>query len=233
MSVVESYLGAYWGDRKEGPVECATRIRSCLAALADTHPLFRQWYIDEESCRREADSPVSLEIGKLTSLVERGQVRDDASGESIHALGYTVVLWNGASLSTAMSCRIGAYPSVPGLMNNFVLRLPSDEGDARGIYQRETAGKMLSAVVASMQPDWATLGSYDLAMVQSVNHREPILGWLTYLAEWRFARRPDGFRVQPFDGGFLYVAADSFEETDGAMVQAARRELEGSLGPTP
>jgi hypothetical protein len=107
-------------------------------------------------------------------------------------------------------------------------------GDRETLFELGVAERIMGAVVASWDPDWATWTTTDLRDRQEERDGflETNVGWLTYLSGPRakFARIPE---VRPMGAGVLVVATDRAEDVDTERVVGLRRTLRGALWPTP
>jgi Immunity protein 52 len=88
-----SYIGAYWGDRRETAFECGERLSRCLLGLGAVDPLLAAWFL-KGATRSTATVPIALGADDLASLFDRGRNRRDSDGEVIEELGFRVGLWN-------------------------------------------------------------------------------------------------------------------------------------------
>lgn len=114
------YVGAYWGSRREGLEECASRLQIGLAALAQVSPLLARW----KPKGRTRMGPVSgdeVVASQLVDVLGRGVNRRDADGSVIEELGWSWSAWNGLSRSpAAVSVQCGATTFSVGVLNSFV-----------------------------------------------------------------------------------------------------------------
>jgi hypothetical protein len=231
------YLGAYWGPRGESVSACAERLTTCLLRIGSLAPLAATWYRKAGRRKDAMGSPVSVESSALRELLLAGVNRRDFGGDVINELGFSVSLWNGDSRApVGFSVTCGAAPSTPGVMNSFVLNLPSPEAGGAQFYEPSTARALVMAVVAAWEPDWATFASHRLREAVDPAPRQPVTGWITYLSAR--GRRPVPSRlgavVEQLDDGALVVSAASVDEIDTNELRglAATLEKAGTLTPT-
>jgi hypothetical protein len=228
------YLGTYWGARRESVEVCAERLAGCLARLAQCSVVLAGW---STKPGRGADVAVDgADLDALRDLLLGGVNRRDADGSAIEELGFSLGLWNGdRDTPIGMSVTCGGWTTTQGVMNSFVLDLPAP-GEAAQLYDLETALCVMRGVVASWDPDWATLTSYELADALDARPREPSVGWITFLGAERPV--PGGAlagRREDLSGGTLLVSADRVADAELSAVRALAGALHsaGSLVPTP
>lgn len=230
------YLGAYWGPRAESAASCAERLAVCLQRLERCSPLLGGWY--ERADRRSEAAPRSVNTSpsSLSLLLSEGVNRRDADGEAMTHLGFSAGLWNRQSrAAVGLSVHCGASTASPGVMNSFVLDLPTPD-EASQLFELGTARRMVEAVASAWEPDWATFTSYELHDAVDPAPRQPVPGWITYLSGARPAPADAAFAtVEHSDVGALVVAADSLDALSPNRLQRLADDLEkaGSLEPTP
>ena len=212
MGMDASWLGAYWGDRRESAAVCAERLARCLAGLAGVNPLLSVWYRTARR-RSAADVKIDTEAGALAEmlLADRTSSAGDR-GWAVEKLGFTISLWNGADPQIGMMGLFGAYPEVSDVMNSFSLGLPPLD-EIPDFRDTSIARRILKIMVDAWEPSWATWSSYELHDLQEPAARQPVVGVLTYLTEVgdsldSVAHLPD---VEPYrDGVFL-----GFDDAEG------------------
>jgi hypothetical protein len=229
------YLGAYWGARQEPVDVCAQRLADCLVRLEQCDAALAGWSTKQH---RRGDSVQfdGADLDVLRGLLVAGTNHRDADGSSIDELGFSVGLWNGdGERPIGLSITCGAWTTTAGVMNSVVLDLPPwSRTRHERLFEIDTARCVISAVVESWRPNWATLTSYELADALDAPPRVPSVGWFTFLAEGRpipdtlpLARRED------VSGGVLLISADRVEDADVRRISSLADALRkaGSLIP--
>jgi hypothetical protein len=230
------YLGAYWGARRETVEECAERLADCLESMKRCSSLMGAWATKPGRGVHPVTVCGADDVGALRDLLRAGTNQRDADGSAIAELGFSLALWNGnREMPIGLSVTCGAWTTAPGVMNSFVIDLPTPAAGAE-LYDIETALALMRATVAAWQPDWATLTSYELADALDAPPRVPTLGWITFLGDPRPvpARALSG-RSEKVPGGALLVSADQVQQADATKMMRLRDELQsaGSLTPIP
>lgn len=218
-----SYIGAYWGDRRETAFECGERLSRCLLGLGAVDPLLAAWFL-KGSRRSTATVPIALGADDLARLFDRGRNRRDSDGEVIEELGFRVGLWNNRRPALGLSAHCGSYANQSGLLNSFVLSVPAPDSGAEVLYQVDPASAIFEIIVESWEPHWATWSTHEWREAQSPARREPVIGWKTYLANWGIESLSFGVG-KPLADGVLIESASQFSEVDGSFVVSARRKL--------
>lgn len=216
------YIGTYWGDRQESAAEGGTRLAACLGALAGIEPLLGAWFRTGMT-RATANIPVSRDVSALTDLLYEGRKRGDLDNGVIEDLGFSVGLWNGAPAEVGLSAHVGSYANHPGILNNFLLRLPKPDETSAHLYRPDVGVEIIEAIVEAWQPDWATWSSPPLRGSQKPS-REPEIGWLTYLRDTELGNEFADLSQQ-ISGGVLLKLAPSFSETTPEQVADLHQRL--------
>lgn len=218
-----SYIGAYWGSRPESASQCGERLARCIAALANIDPALGAWF-ERGASKASAKTPVELAAPALGELLAKGRNRRDFGGEAIEQLGFSVGLWNRARPVVGLSGTVGAHPTVPGILNSFVLELPALDEESAGLYVPGAAVTLIQAVVEAWDPDWATWTTHGLRNSQESAPREPVIGWLTYLRNVGVEAMP--VASESLGDGVLICAGRDFAAVDEAAVGAVRQHLQ-------
>lgn len=229
-----SYIGAYWGSRPESALEGAERLAKCMASLAGIDDALSSWFT-KGSSRASARTPVASDPSSLMALLERGRNRADVGGAVIVELGFSVNLWNRSRPEIGLSGLVGAYPSVPGILNNLVLSFPpSEQSDAASLYKQATGEAVMEAIVDAWEPEWATWTTHGIREAQAAAPREPVIGWFTYLRGVPVPETSVSV-VRPLGHGVLIRSAPEFSAVDESTVLALRQQLDGqrALQPIP
>jgi hypothetical protein len=227
------YLGAYWGNRRESALQCGERLARCVARLGGVDAVLGGWFRRARS-KAAARTPVDLDPESLGGLFAQGRDRRDVDGEVIEELGFSVGLWNRATPAVGLSATAGAYPSFPGVVNSFLLEFPPPEGEALRLYEPGAAQAIFDAVVEAWEPAWATWTSNSLRDAQDAAPREPVVGWLTYLATPVSADIP-GVTSRPLQGGsVLQIGKDVTDVAESTVLDARHRlKKTAALSPIP
>lgn len=226
MSMETSYLGAYWGSRRESAAQCSERLVTCLARLAELDPALGNWFRRGVS-KAAATAPVGTDRESLSSLLAGGRNRKDFTHEAIEELGFSFALWNGASPFVALSGVVGAFPSFEGVLNNVVLDFPPPEADALHLFEPPVAELIFETVVAAWEPTWTTWTTPTLRGMQGSAPREPVIGWMTYLAGQPVVKAP-GAAVRAFEGGILVKCSERVLDVGDQGVLSLRRHLKSA-----
>ncbi|VVE72749.1 hypothetical protein PCA31118_04300 [Pandoraea captiosa] len=153
-----SFLGAYWGPRKESARECARRASTFLEDLSTLSDDFIEWRLPGRSRTEAGRSPrLTSDLHHLETLFLKGVNRRDVGGESIDELGFRISVWNGAGddHAASLTMRCGLYSEVPGVNNAVSLTIPS-EFDLDSVAK---VRRLLVSVIRAWQPDWAVVAS--------------------------------------------------------------------------
>ncbi len=228
-----SYIGAFWGDRRESAVDCGARLARCVSALGNVDPVLGSWF-RTAATKAAANIPIPLDPVGATELLARGRNRGDADGKVIEELGFSFSAWNRAHPSVGMDGAVGAYPNVSGLLNRFFLSISAPEDGAAALYVPGAAVAILQAIVKAWEPAWATWATSDLNEAQSRSSREPVIGWQTYLRGAPVPVIPRG-TARTFRDGVLIQATPEFVDTDNETVVAIHQSLRqsGLIQPIP
>lgn len=228
-----SYIGAYWGSRREAAQQCGERLARCIAALAGVDPVLGSWF-RRGARKAAARTPVDVDAMALGELLEHGRNRRDFGGEILEELGFTVGLWNRARPAVGLSATVGTYSTSPGILNSFVLELPPLADGSSCLYQPKAAGVIFEAIVQAWNPEWATWTTHGWREAQAAAPREPVVGWLTYLHGSALQHTPHA-ALRPVDGGVLIQATPEFNDADEVAILAVREDLvqSAALHPIP
>jgi hypothetical protein len=181
------------------------------------------------------NSPVALDKEFLTELMLRGRQYGDVGHQLMERLGFSVAMWNGKEPGVSLRVRVGAFGTGPSSVNNTViLSIGRRVGGPEELFELGVPEKVMGAVVASWNPDWATWNNRQVRDSQEV---EALglgvqIGWLTYLSAPR-AKLANIPEAQPMGTGVLVRASDSARNFDTERVIALHRTLGGALWPTP
>lgn len=148
--MVSSYIGAYWGPRTESVDQCAERVSRFLLALADVDPALIGWRDQGDSEIAALSNPVvSPDPAAIVDRLEADRQRD-SNGQVLDEFGYLTSWWNAqGDAPVILTLSIGkTHPTVP---NSVVVQLP-EPASARNIYSLVNAGKIVSAVINSFDP---------------------------------------------------------------------------------
>jgi hypothetical protein len=210
------YIGCYWMDRKEDADACATRMLACLKGLAGCDAVFEDVFA---TAKRKPPYRISLEIGAIKPVLERGRNREDLPPfRVIEKLGFSGSFasdWKTArNEEWVLRFFCGAYPNTPHLMNSCILRLPSEGEAVSRLLQSGTMVSMMRVLISAWDPDWAVVQSDEFRDLIAPNVRVPgrvLAGWMTYFAP-RVGRLPDGVpvhsRIEIPDRGTLLILTE-------------------------
>ena len=195
--MAKSHVTASWGRRAESVDEAADRIARLLAALGEIDPALTRWRNLDKSKRQSSAQPV---VGTAhADLVQRllgGRHRGDFDHEAIDDLGYSVHWWNGGAPDDRGAAKLMAHAAAGSLGNSVVLNLPELKA-APSLYARDTAHRVLHALVRIFEPDAVVWSSAALLSKQKEPDRrsadgaaltlgrlvgEPA-GWANYLSD--------------------------------------------------
>lgn len=228
------YLGAYWGSRQESSEHCAERLATCLVRLGEIDRSLAVWFRRGAS-KAAAKIPIDLDALSLNRLLSQGVNRRDVGGEVIEDLGFSFGLWNRNRPTVGLGGTVGAHPSFGGVLNGIVLDIPPPDDDAAArLFVPAVATAIFDAVVEAWMPDWATWTSHPLRKVQGAAPREPVIGWMTYVASPLTVQLPNARRRSLLNGMVIELTGQigGLSEAD---VLAARSSLvdAGALVPIP
>lgn len=228
------YVGAYWGPRRESAADCAVRLSGFMALLANVHPLLSSWYKTGWSRQAALAHRIDPSVETLQELLLAGQNRGDDEERTVIAdLGFSVGLWNGQEPEVGLTAHCGSWTAVPGLTpNSVVLDLPGAQGTGLALYDRETALRLIHAIVTTWQPSWCTYTSHQLRRAQGRNPDEVAVGWATYVANYDGARThtlPAGVTAEPLEGGLLMTVDGDATSLSESSVIAVRSALGSAL----
>jgi len=173
---------------------------------------------------------VAIEVNALASLLRGGRNRRASESSVISDLGYLTGLWNGDfDQSVGLSITCGSWS--PRLLNAIVLNLPNPAGRAVVLVEPATAKALVQVMVDAWDPDWAMLGTNTLRSAQHPQPRQPVVGWLTYLAgdRPRPDALPDGVTMEPMGrGGVLVALTPRFEDATPALARETAETLDAA-----
>lgn len=230
-----SYVGAYWGARKESAAEGAERLAACLNSFAHVDTLLGSWRHLGRS-KATARTPVVPDPQALEQLLMEGRNRRDDDRSVIEELGFRIGMWNGQKPAVGLSAGIGLHAASHALTNSFVLNLPGVVGDGASLYVSDVARRIIEAIVESWDPDWATWCTDSLREAQDAPARTPVVGWMTYLSDSRLTSQwAATLGAVPLHEGWLVPAGDNALSVNEETVVKLRRTLEaaGALTPMP
>ncbi len=228
-----TYLGAYWGGRRESAREAGERLAGCVAVLLQADPVLGRWF-RLGSSKAAAAAPVGVDAASLEELFDKGRSHRDSDGLVIEDLGFSLGLWNRARPAVSLGAHVGAHPIAQGIVNSFVLQFPPPDEDAAHLYQHDVAGMIFRAVVDAWAPDNATWTTHRLRDSQSPAPGEPIVGWQTYLRD----PAPSMTLLsmgEPTPAGVIIWAAAEFTDVEVESVLEIRERLRrtSALRPIP
>jgi hypothetical protein len=229
------YVGAYWGNRRESAADCAARLLEFLTSLGSASGELSRWFLKGWSRKQALNSPVPLSGEFLTELMLKGRHYTDASHQLTEDLGFSAAMWNGKEPGVSLRVGVGVFATGPGSSGNTVIMdIGRRVGDREALFDLGVAKRVMSAVAASWDPDWASWTTTDLRRSQREQQEslETNVGWLTYLSTPR-AKLVDIPEAQPMGTGVLVVAADKAEDVDTRRVIGLHRTLRGALWPSP
>jgi Immunity protein 52 len=226
------YAGAYWGARREDAESCTQRLDEFLGALARVHPLLGEWFEPGARLAIARERPVPRTPQALQALLLAGRNRDDTHHAVIENLGFSASMWNGQEPQVGLRVGCGCYSRWVG--NAVVLDLPPAEGRGRAVYRPGAALRIMTALVACWQPEWATLTSDELRRAQQIPPHGPVVGWLTYLARPRqvdAGRLPDGVVAEEMADGTLITIRSDVTQVSATLITTVREALSPALLP--
>lgn len=228
-----SYIGAYWGSRRESALQCGERLADCILRLGEIDKVLGSWFRRGAS-KAAAKVPVVPDGKSLCQLLAKGVNRRDVDSEVVEELGFSVGLWNRASPTVGLSGTVGAYPSFQGVLNSFVLDFPPPEADALRLYEPSVAEAIFDAIIEIWEPEWATWTAPSLRNIQNAAPREPVIGWLTYLDTPDVADLP-GATTRALLSGTVIKTQQDVNGVDEAVVLDTRARLakNEALRPIP
>lgn len=218
-----TFLGAYWGPRRESAEQCADRLLRCITSLAEISPLLSTWK-QKTRTKREAMLAATIDLDDLVRQVGAGVNRRDSDRSIIEELGYSWAAWNGnmkSAVSLSVSC--GSWSEVLKSPNSLVLNLPEPScPDADTIYGN--AEQILGSVVEAWEPDRALISSHRLREeVESISPNAGMtVGWKTYLGP---SLNPKSELGENFGQGRLVKAAENWAEVESADVIRVAKQL--------
>lgn len=221
------YLGAYWGRRRESSLRCGERLAGCVARLGEIDEALARWF-RRASSKAAAKTPVNLDPESLGRLLAQGRNRRDLDKEVIEELGFSVGLWNRAKPVVGLSATVGAHPSFPGVLNSLVLDFPPPESEALRLYEPSVAEAIFDAVIEAWEPAWATWTSHSLRGAQDSEAREPVVGWMTYMAAPVRADVPDVTSRSLLGGRAFRIGNDVTDAGEPTVLEVRHRLKEAA-----
>ena len=229
----------FWGARRESAEQCARRWLVFLERLAalDDQQLLRGWLDTPDGPPEELQGvriePLPLTLPELTRLVEQGAL-DDPGG---FGFGISNGEQGGRRVGFAGTC--GGYTTAEGYFANKLFLELGVEAEADVLRWARLAEEIVVALAEEWEPDWGYLGTRTLRDQQERGHREPWVGYVTYLSAGRCQAIPAALAAKSRrtrDGGVVVSLIDK----DGGLPQP-QRVLEaaqllraaGVLTPTP
>ncbi|WP_434380453.1 Imm52 family immunity protein [Melittangium boletus] len=202
------YLGAYWGPREEGALDCARRAEAFLQTLARCDPSLSRWYFGGRGVPRGLPGhPVDLDVKALEELFLKSRIRGDASHAVIERLGFGQILWNAKKDATFLHLTCGGYSSW-GSPNSCLL-MPTRASPLRErLLTAPVVTDILTGMVTAWDPDFAMASSSEMVEQLEKGDFEVRVGWLTYLSRrlGRLPPLPAPVRIEPVgEQGWLLV----------------------------
>jgi hypothetical protein len=206
------YFGAYWGPRLSSPLDAAQRLASFLALLAGIHPSLGSWSELSDHPPGPDRDLVALDPASLTTLLTKDGY---APG-----YGYHLGLWSGdeeTSSRLSLACGASLRPT-----SNTVNVTFQGERPLALVLDSDGARSLVLAAVEVWEPDWATLGTAEWGMAQRKAPKEPVAGWITYLAGSRpKLKPPSGVKSEEIPGkGIVLIAGPKIDEVPLDRVRA-------------
>lgn len=166
------FIGAYWASRRETKERCAQRVAAFFGRI-QSRPGLGEWFTKGKSAKAAAKSPIpSNTEGVLPFLKTNNR---DTDGSAIAELGFNLNLWNGSSISLAVTC--GAFS--PAIRNSVVLNLP--ETTELGAQDIASMRSLLEVFVDVWDPDQAVVTSPQLIAAKGGGMPWQTKGWLNYV----------------------------------------------------
>lgn len=167
---------ARWEARREPRDRCAKRLAEFLSLLSSCDPALKEWRTRIDG---EAPRPLGLSTEDLRTHFTPN--RADASGTVIEELGYRIGMWTGSASKPEVGLDVlcGAFSKF--VQNECVIELAPDEVTNRLAHQ-EPLRCLLNSVACAWSPQWAAVLSESDFERLNLDTRDPVAGWLTYLA---------------------------------------------------
>jgi hypothetical protein len=175
--MISSYLGLYWGARRESLDACVARLTDFVHKLGAVDPAYERWYAKGSS--RAASTPMLLDQASLRAALANGVNRRDDTGEPIPELGFSFSGWNRSKPEVGLSMTIGAFAREAAVANFVVLSFYAAEDSP--IYSPSKALQALRVAVHAWDPVWATWTTQALQDGQDFELGSPTVGWMTYV----------------------------------------------------
>lgn len=103
---MRTFLGAYWGNRKESVRACAERLERFVTDIQASDPSFSRWFRKGRTLKG-AHSAIDMSVDEIQFLLKTNN-RDD-NGQPIQELGFGFSAWNGERCSLA--AQMGSFSS--------------------------------------------------------------------------------------------------------------------------
>jgi hypothetical protein len=190
MSNERFFLNATWFDRQEGPRSCAERMARMLKTLSAGHADLAEWF-------HGYVAPIALgfsepDITDIAEIFSRGVSRRDDNGERFPGSGYSLDTYNNLNdnaRSVTMYVASGNWKLGPrnNRQNKVFLKLPLRRAGKENLLTTPTLFPVLSAIICAWEPEYAVLGSSEIAQHfrESENGpgpRLPFGNWMVYLS---------------------------------------------------
>lgn len=173
------YAGAQWRARPESVEECTDRIVAFMPALEMINPMFGTRFDTGRSRKDALRRPIQIERSVLRENLLAGQNRTDvAPRKVIEELGFSFSPWNGQETAVGLRVHCGTYSQWVG--NNVVITLP-DLDQLEGMLDADFATRLITVMVESWDPDWATVCGQDLANSQGKPIGSVVIGFVAYV----------------------------------------------------
>jgi hypothetical protein len=224
------YVGAYWGERKESPEECARRAADFLNLLAPADPFLAHWYKPARSLKDARKHPLMPpDVPTLADLFRRGANREKG-GPVFENLGFTFWFDNGGPTRDCAALRIkcGGYSKGS---NYCVLTLPAYGPNADRVLTAAVLTHVVRSMAVAWEPDWAVATSNDHRDILSEEgDTGTFVGWVTYLSRRRgvVPPLPAPVRIEPVEnrGTLLVLTYERLTACNPAHVDLGRRVSE-------
>lgn len=172
-----TYVGAYWGDRAEGPASAAVRVTVMLDLLAPLGRGFTDWVADRDRALPAGDG--------LVAWFEKAYEIEKMKGHPKIGVHVAFLSDSGREASSlAVGLTVGSHAANPKLGNAVVMRPSSSRRD--DVLSAAPVDVVL-ALARAWEPDWVVASTSALRnmVVESLSRRGRAVkpGVVTWLAD--------------------------------------------------
>lgn len=186
------FVGAYWPQRKESRIACASRISNFAQEIAKLDSSLVYWF-KRRTSKKTAPRALPMDPNALESLLKTN--RRDIGNDVIEELGFSFSAWTGkhSEMTASVSVMCGAYSP---LVNNSVV-LSFDAGKIPTPYLLR---EILKSMVSAFEPHDAVVNSMERLLAHPSLPVLKIPSFYSYRAQSGFEEHKSQSEIEWKDG---------------------------------